>query len=473
MPCARPLAALCLTAAVTLTAAAAPPASRVVDRSAWIDSSVTATTDDPRRLPVPKGFNEPAGSLLIRNARLFDGTGAPARPAALLVTGSHIVGIAADESRLTVPADAQVIDAAGKTVMPGLIDAHTHITYVEQFGLPASTSDESQAGAALRGQERLRYFVESGITSVRDVASHGMAPFMLKQWVASGRIPGPRVFASGALITSVGGHGAENFIMSTAPGYPDGAVYEASGPDGFRDAVRLQFKRGADLIKLGSHFTREEVQAAVDEAHTLGLRVTVDSETVYTQMAVEAGVDCVEHPLPRTDEVIKMMARKGVCAVITLVPYQYINAAGGYFQSTSRRFTSTDEVLLAMAKKLDAAGVRIGIGTDLIAGWYRFLPDPYLQELRNYVSLGKTPAQALVAATRTNAEILGMEDRLGTLELGKLADLIIVDGRPDADVDELRKVEQVVVNGRWIVRDGDIHIPRHVTEKAGYSAAPR
>ena len=446
---------------VTAVAAGQP-----VDRAAWIDSAVTATSDDPRRIPVPKGFNEPAGSIVIRNARLFDGTGAPARPAALLISGSHILRIGASEAELAAPADAQVIDVAGRTVMPGLIDLHTHLTYVEQFGLPAATSDESQAGAALRGQEWLRYFVESGVTSVRDVASHGAAPFLLKQWVASGRIPGPRVFAAGSLITAVGGPATEGEAMRTAPSYPDGAVYEASGANGFRNAVRVQFKRGADFIKLGSHFSKEEVRAAVDEAHALGLRVTVDSETIYTQTAVEAGVDCVEHPLPRSDETIRLMAKLNVCSVMTLVPYQYINAGGGYYFSTSRRFTETDAVNLAMAKKMDAAGIKIGIGTDLVVGWYRFLPEPYLQELRNYESLGKTPAQALIAATKTNAEILGMADRLGTLEAGKLADLIVVDGRPDENIEDLRKLDHVIVNGRVVVRNGRLDIPRHVEEKA-------
>lgn len=462
-----------LRVGVVLALAAATSLAQPVSRSAWIDRAVTTTSDDPRAIPVPAGFNEPDGSIVIRNARLFDGTGAPARPAALLVTGSHIVRISATEAELAAPPGAIVIDVGGKTVMPGLIDLHTHLTYVESFGLPAATSDESQAGAALRGQERLRYFVESGITSVRDVASHGVAPFLLKQWVASGRIPGPRVFAAGSLITAVGGHGTEGEAIRTAPSYPDGAVYEASGADGFRNAVRLQFKRGADLIKLGSHFDREEVQAAIDEAHALGLRVTVDSETIYTQMAVEAGVDCVEHPLPRTDETIRQMARKGVNAVITLVPYQYINSGGGYFFSTSRRFTATNDVHLAMAKKLDAAGVRIGIGTDLVVGWYKFLPEPYLQELRNYQMLGKTAAEALVAATRTNAEILGMADRLGTLEPGKLADLIVIDGRPDVDIEDLGKVEQVVVNGRVVVRDGRVYLPRHTAEKAPFTTATR
>jgi imidazolonepropionase-like amidohydrolase len=237
--------------------------------------------------------------------------------------------------------------------------------------------------------------------------------------------------------------------------------------------VRLQFKRGADLIKLGSHFTAEEARAAIDEAHNLGLKVTVDSETIYTQMAVEAGADCIEHPLPRSDETVKLMARRGVCADITLVPYQYINALGGYHFSTSRRFTESDAANLAMAKKLDAAGVRIGIGTDLVVDWYRFLPDAYLQELRNYLSLGHTASQAIIAATRSNAEILGMADRLGTVEAGKLADLVLAAGRPDETIEDLLKVELVIVNGRVVVRDGRVFVPRHVQATPLYSTGPK
>lgn len=127
---------------------------------------------------------------------------------------------------------------------------------------------------------------------------------------------------------------------------------------------------------------------------------------------------------------------------------------------------------LATVKRMDAAGIKIGIGTDLVVDWYRFLPGAYLQELRNYESLGKTPAQALIAATRTNAEILGMADRLGTLEAGKLADLIVVDGRPDENIEDLRKLDHVIVNGRVVVRNGRLDIPRHVEEKAPLSNFP-
>jgi imidazolonepropionase-like amidohydrolase len=233
--------------------------------------------------------------------------------------------------------------------------------------------------------------------------------------------------------------------------------------------VRVQFKRGADWIKLASHFDQEEVDAAVDEAHRLGLRVAVDSESIYTRMAVEAGVDSVEHPLPRTDETIRIMAEKGIASVPTFVPYQFIVAGGGYNGSTSRRFSLTQDTIFAMGAKLKAAGVKLGVGTDLVVEWYKSLPEAYVQELRNFKRLGYSDADALIAATRTNSEILGMDDRLGTLQPGKLADLIIVDGRPDQSIEDLKKVQTVIVGGRVVVRGGQISIPRHVEEKPPFS----
>lgn len=172
--------------------------------------------------------------------------------------------------------------------MPGLIDLHVHTTQGNdlQSNAPGFTSVEgeitvsSETDRALIAAERLRYYIESGITSIRDVAAHGLIPFRLKEWVFRNRLVGPRVFPVGQLITGTGGHGAERKYFSS-PFYA--MIRIADGPDEWRKAVREQFNKGADAIKLASHFSREEIAAAVDEAHALGFKVCVDAETFYVQ----------------------------------------------------------------------------------------------------------------------------------------------------------------------------------------------
>jgi imidazolonepropionase-like amidohydrolase len=457
------LFALLATAGGSAAGAAATPTSsepgRPLDRSAWFEPG-EATSDDLRRVPVEVPEDAPKKTLVIRNARLFDGTGVAARDASIVVTNNRITAVLPSDST-DWPEDSDVMDAAGRTVMPGLIDLHTHVTYAFDFeGTPALTSD-SQADAALRGVERMRYYVESGITSLRDTGSHGMTPFILKTWSSEGRIAAPRLFPVGQVITAVGGHAAEAFFFRTAPEFEGAMIREANGADDWRAAVREQFKRGADWIKLASHYDEDEVAAAVKEAHRLGIPVTVDSETIFTEMAVRAGVDSVEHPLPRSDEAVKLMAERGVASVPTIIPYQIIiREWGGYYGSTSRRFTLDEPRMFEMLRKMKVAGVKIGVGTDLILDWYRELPGPYIQELKNLERVGYTPKEAIIAATRTSAEILGMEDKLGTVETGKLADLIVVEGRPDENLDDLAKVRTVIVDGRVVLRDGRLELAR-------------
>ncbi|MEQ8514251.1 MAG: amidohydrolase family protein, partial [Chromatocurvus sp.] len=409
------------------------------DRQVWY-SEGSATSDDVQRVPVPRGHNAPDTVLVLQGGRVFDGTGAPARPATIVVEGKTIAAILAPGER-DWPASAQIVDAAGLTVLPGLIDLHTHLSYVQQFGLPAAVSAESVADGTLRGLQRMHQYLLSGVTSVRDLASHGEVPFVLKRWQASGRIAGPRVFPAGQLITGRGGHGTEGFGLRSYPGYAQAPVWEASGPDEWRDAVRAQFKRGADVIKLGSHYSQAEISAAVAEAHALGLPVTVDAETQYIDMAIAAGVDGIEHPLPRSDAALRAMAKQDIAAVPTLVPYQYIiRESGGYYGSTSRRFTLTEDSIFDMTRAMKRAGIRIGVGTDLIVDWSRYLPTAYIDELENLVRAGFTVPGALQAATRVSADILHMGDRLGTLEAGKLADILLVRGEPDRQLQDLARV---------------------------------
>jgi imidazolonepropionase-like amidohydrolase len=380
---------------------------------------------------------------VLRGGRLFDGTGAAAREATVVIERNHIKSVLPPGAH-DWPADARVIDVGGKTVMPGLIDMHVHMTAAFDT-MPRELVDDL-AHATLRGIERLRYFIESGITTVRDVGSLSTSAFRLKEWVAANRIPGPRMFVAGRIISGTGGHGNGG----------------DEGPDNWRKAVREMFNMGADVIKTGSHFSREEMKAAVEEAHALGLKVTCDCETFYIDWAVQAGVDMIEHPLPRTDEVIRLMAERGVGSIPTLAAYTFVfDQRGGYFGSTSRRFTFSKEANVEMLRRLRRAGVKIGVGLDIAHDWYTYMPGPYVAELQRYVQAGFTISEALVAATKTNAELLDMGSRLGTIERGKLADVIVVKGRPDADLENLANVDLVVRDGWVVVEDGRLSIPRH------------
>jgi imidazolonepropionase-like amidohydrolase len=444
-----------------------PEARPIYNRDRWLPKSVP-TSDDGQRVPVPADFNAPEGAFVLVGGRLFDGTGAPARAATIVVEGKTIVAVLGPDDRAW-PADAIVYDVTGKTVMPGLVDLHGHLTFLSVADRSSVFSSANMSGAdsALRGLERMSTYLHAGVTSVRDVGSHGDAPFVLKWRQAAGEIPGPRILAAGQLITQTGGHGA---IHGFAPDYPatqnsnpNSMSRTASGPAGWREAVRIQFAKGADLIKLAGPYSQEEITAAVDEAHSLGLAVTVDAETQYIDMAIKAGVDSIEHPLPRSDAAVELMAKRGIASVPTMVAYRVImRGSGGYFGTPSRRFKLDENTIELQATKMRRAGVKMGIGLDVVAlAGTDFLPGSYIDELESFERVGFTKPEALIAATRTGAEIMRMNDRLGTIEAGKLADIIVVDGNPDQDFTALRKVTTVFVNGRLMLQDGRIYIPPH------------
>ncbi len=452
-------ARLGLTLSLLFTALAAPAAADTPlhDRRPYMGPG-TYTTDDPLRIPVrPPG--EPGAEIVLTNGRVLDVEAGTVEAASIVIHGNRIKAVLPEGSTDWSP-DARVIDVSGKTVMPGLIDMHTHVTYPDRDTPPEEQANEGSA--ALLGQRNLRYFLESGITSVRDVNGVSNVPYLLSAWSAANKIPSPRVFTAGHMITGTGGHANERPL--TPKRGPEFA-WEVDGPDAWREAVRKVFKAGGSVVKIASHFSADEVAAAVDEAHLLGLVITCDCETIYTQMAIEAGVDMIEHPLPRSDESIRLMAKKGISSIPTMQVYHDLFArVGGYYGSTSRRFSMSSEMHLAMAKKLKAAGVVQGIGTDTIGPAARSLPYFYIAELQWFLKAGYSRMEVLQAATIVNARLLDMDDKLGSLEVGKLADVIVVDGRPDENIDDLANIDIVVKDGILLVQSGVLVPVRRVPE---------
>jgi imidazolonepropionase-like amidohydrolase len=351
----------------------------------------------------------------------------------------------------------QRIDAGGLFVLPGLIDLHMHFT--QQRGDDFGQYRDSDAAAAIRGMLLLSQFLDAGITAVRDVGTTNDVALRIKEAVARGMVDGPRVLWSGQLIAARGGHGNE--ITSTATGRPKSLddsdrVRVATGPWDWRLAVREQFRMHADWIKLTAPYTAEEVQAAVDEAHMLGLPVTVDSFGKYTRLAAEAGIDSVEHPLDLDSEILAVMADQDTAFVPTLTAFYNVLTTGyppagirggGFYYTMSRRFPMDHDQHVQMVREAHRLGVPIGVGTDIpFENEWRY-PGAYHVELGFLKDAGMTDKEVLASATRVGAEILGMADKLGTLEPGKLADIVIVGGDPLGDIQNVR---YVVANGRQV-----------------------
>ncbi|HNQ81878.1 MAG: amidohydrolase family protein [Acidobacteria bacterium] len=405
-------------------------------------------SDDPRRIPMPEPDLSKAAVQVLRGATLIDGTGAnPISNAVIVIRGNRIQEVGR-LGQVTIPEGAALIPAEGKYILPGMIDLHTHITY------PTNVLEfftDTDITATLRAVDKIKYYSNHGITSLRDVGSRDDVPFRLKEAVRSGLVTGPRIFPAGKLITGTGGHGAEGGYLIV-----NGIVREANGADDFRKAVREQIKAGADCIKLASHYTLEEAAAAIDEAHQMGLRVTADSHTFYITWAVQAGIDGIDHPLPRDEETIRLMAEKGTCAVPTIVAYYHIfQERGGYWGTQSRRFYFDHAANMELLRRLKKAGIKTGIGTDVIMDYTTQLPKYYLMELRFFLEAGYTPMETIIAATRTGAEILGMADKLGTIEKGKLADLIVVEENPLEKIDAVVQPSLVMVDGKIVNKHGE------------------
>lgn len=421
------------------------------------------TTDDTRRVPIPPQDRAEDQIIALRGGTLITETGKPLNTDALLVMqGDRILYAGTGEDFATPEAPDVSIDTSGLFILPGLIDLHVHFT--SQRGDDAGRYRDSDAAAAIRGTLLLEQLIDAGITTVRDTGTRNDVALRLKEAVERRFVDGPRVLWSGQRIVARGGHGDE--IVSVGSGRPKSLAVGsrermATGPWDWRLAVREQIRQHVDWIKLTAPYTKEELTAAIDEAHMRGLPVAVDSYGKYSLWAAEAGIDSIEHPLDLDNDTIEAMADNDVGLVPTLTTFYNLITEGypsisvpegGFYYTMARRFPIDHEQHLAAVKAAHTAGVRVGVGTDVPIQAERRYPDSYYTELGLLRDAGLSDAEVIASATRISAEILRMDDKLGTLEEGKLADILVVGSDPLTDIEALRDVRLVIADGR-IVRD--------------------
>ena len=394
--------------------------------------------------------------IAIRAGRLIDGrTDRPISNALIVVEGSRIVSVTPGGAP---PAGASVLDLSRATVLPGLIDAHTHLLL--QGDVTAADYDkqllaQSIPYRAILAARNARLALEHGFTTLRDLETEGAmyADVDVKTAIDRGEIPGPHLLVSTRAMAPTGMYPLLGYSWELA--LPHG-VQVVDGVDGARLAVREQIAHGADWIKYYSdrgyfyaadgtlrsrvNFTDEEARAIVDETHRLGHPVAahaIGSDGIAA--ALRAGVDSIEHGNGLTDETLKEMERRGVYWVPTITVTIYVapGRAGDWpkMVESERR---------AFARALQTR-VKIAFGTDV--GGFPWTSLNQARELRYYVEYGMTPAQAIHSATMTAAELLGWSDRIGSIEPGKHADLIAVRGDPLADITELERVTFVMKDG--------------------------
>jgi imidazolonepropionase-like amidohydrolase len=407
---------------------------------------------------------------LIHNGTVIDGNGGPPLAnGAVLVEGDRIVSV--DRAgRVGTPEGATLIDARGGAIMPGLIDTHVHvmmeqIDIVKMLNTPFSLRFYHAA-------RHLRTTLEVGITSVRDA---GGADLGVKSAVEQGLISGPRMQISIAVLTITGGHGdtwtvsgADPQLFPSYPGVPSGIC---DGPEGVRKKVREVLRAGADVIKVCStggvlspvdhphytQFTPEELAIMVQEAAYRGAYVMAHAQgTQGIKNAIRAGIRSIEHGMFLDDEAIDLMLKQGTFLVPTLVaPLGVIEQAeqrGNMPEYGLRKARETLEAHQESISRAIAAGVKVAMGTDAAV-----VPHgTNLRELGLMVRSGMTPMQAIVSSTKVAAECMRWDDRVGTLEAGKLADIIIVDGDPLADIRILEQRERVAL----VMKDGKVEVDR-------------
>jgi len=422
-----------------------------------------AFAQQPQPTPAPK-------MVYIRAGHLFDGTGDKTRDNMVIVVSGDRIQSVSPASSASIPAGATVVDLSHATVLPGLIDCHTHLgaradRYDEIYNFK-DTPFQSAFAAVVNARKTL----EAGFTSVRDVGSLPFLAVDLRNSINEGLVPGPRIVASGPPISITGGHGdLNNFSPQTRVSmFPEERDFQiADGVDQIRHVVRAQVKYGVDVIKIlatggvlskgdspgAPQFTFEELKAAAEEAHMAGRKIAAHAHgTQGIKNAILAGIDSIEHASLIDDEGIRLAKEHGTYLVMDIYNDDYILGKAIEFGLPKENVEKEKMVGRLQRENFEHAfksGAKMAFGTD--AGVY-----PHGDNAKQFfymVKFGMTPAQAIRAATSSAADLIGRAKDVGTLEAGKFADVIAVTDDPLQNVRALENVG-FVMKGGVVVKDG-------------------
>jgi imidazolonepropionase-like amidohydrolase len=403
-----------------------------------------------------------AMTIVLRGGTVLDGTvNDPLDDAAVVIEGDRIKEVGSVAQVGSLPSGTTVIDVHGKTVLPGLMDVHTHLCIPSTSWDPGSDDAPVTDGlvglTSVYAVENARNFILRGITTIRDVGSVHHGIFAIQRLIDSGVLVGPRVFACGRAIAMTGGHG---MIVSQA----------VDGVDDIRKAARVELKAGARSLKfmasgagaesrespLRVELTVEEMAAGVEEARKQGYSTCAHSvNPESTRNAVQAGINSIEHGLLLDEDSLRLMKEHDVHFVPTLWTYQntaehgQLYGAEDFLVADVRKRVENHLQAVARAHEM---GVAISAGTD--SGLPLNAKDCLVWELEWLTYCGLTPHEAIRSATSVNGKLLRQSHQLGTLEPGKLADVLVVDGDPLQDIKQLTRTDIVIKDGQIMVRDG-------------------
>jgi imidazolonepropionase-like amidohydrolase len=405
-----------------------------------------------------------AGPFILKASRMFDGrSDRLATPGIVIVVAGKIQGVGA---AAPVPPGAEVVDLGDATLLPGFMDAHTHLSFQSSDDWKQDTLDSFRKPIpelALDAAEFARKTLMAGFTTVRDVGSFEFVDVGLRNAIRDGKIVGPRMLVAVNSIGATGGHcdqtGFRFGLFGKETGIEQGV---ANGPEAIRAAVRFNIKYGADVIKTCAtggvlsladdvdppQLTQAELDALVDEAHALRRKTAAHAHgATGAKRAIRAGIDSIEHGSFLDDEAFDLMKAKGTVWIPTLTAAWWIGQQlehGHYMppEIVTKARSAISGINATFQKGL-AKGVKIGFGTDSGVSPHGMNST----EFGLMVALGMRPIDALKTATSVDAELLGVADRLGTLEAGKIADVIAVPGDPTQDIHQTEKVFFVMKDG--------------------------